>query len=63
MSYKKFAATYSEAVQIGEYDYKQVRTTKVFSYNDSFLRVVEWLESIGVKEPNINSVDISEVEE
>ena len=60
---KKFAATYSEAVQIGENEYKQVRTTKVFSYRDSFLKVIEWLESIGVKGPNINSVDISEVTE
>ena len=63
MKCKKFAATYSEAVQIGEYEYKQLRTTKVFSYEDSFLKVIEWLESIGVKDPDINSVDISGVDE
>lgn len=60
---KKFAATYSVAVQIGEYEYKQIRTTKVFSYEDSILKVVEWLESIGVKNPDINSVEISGVDE
>lgn len=59
---KRFAATYSDVVQIGENEYKQVRTTKVFSYRDSFLKVIEWLKSIGVKDPNVNSVDISEVE-
>jgi hypothetical protein len=63
MKNKKFAATYSEAVQIGEYEYKQLRTTKVFSYSDSFLNVIDWLKSIGVKNPSINSVDISEVSE
>lgn len=60
---KKFAATYSEAVQIGEHEFKQVKTTKVFSYRDSFLKVIEWLESIGVKNPDINSVEISGVDE
>lgn len=60
---KKFAATYSEAVQIGEHEFKQVKTTKMFSYGDSFLKVIEWLESIGVKEPDINSVEISGVDE
>ena len=63
MKNKKFAATYSEAVQIGEYEYKQIRTTKVFSYRDSILNVIDWLKSIGVKNPSINSVDISEVSE
>lgn len=63
MKCKKFAATYSEAVQIGEYEFKQIRTTKIFSYRDSVLKVIEWLESIGVKNPDINSVEISEVDE
>lgn len=60
---KKFAATYSESVQIGEYEFKQARVTKVFSYRDSFLKVIEWLKSIGVKDPDINSVEISGVDE
>lgn len=63
MKDKKFAATYSEAVQIGEHEYKQIKTTKIFYYSDSFLRVIEWLESIGAKNPDINSVDISGVDE
>ena len=63
MKSKKFAATYSECVQIGEYEYKQLRTTKVFSYGDSFLNVIDWLKSIGVKNPSVSSVDISEVSE
>lgn len=60
---KKFAATYSEPFQVGEHEHRQIRMTKVFSYRDSFLKVIEWLKSIGVKNPNINSVDISEVDE
>jgi len=63
MKLKKFAATYSEAVQIGEFEFKQIRTTKVFSYRDSILGIMEWLESIGVKNPDINSVEISGVDE
>lgn len=61
-SHKKFAATYSECVQIGTDEFKQVKKTKVFLYGESFVNVMEWLESIGVKNPTLNSVDISEVD-
>lgn len=60
---KKFAATYSECVQIGIDEFNQVRTTKVFSYSDSIQDVMGWLLSIGVKEPHITSVVISDVSE
>lgn len=59
----KFVATYSQAVQIGEYEFGQVRTSKVFNYTDSLSEVMDWLEYIGVKEPTLNSVDISELDE
>lgn len=58
---KKFAATYSEAVQIGEYEFKQVRVTKVFSYDNSVLDVIKWLESLNVRGASLNSVTLSEV--
>lgn len=58
---KKFAATYSEAVQIGEHEFKQVRVTKVFSYDNSVLDVIKWLESINVRGASLSSVTISEV--
>lgn len=59
----KFAATYSECVQIGEYEYHQVRTTKVFDYSQSINDVMDWLVSLGVKSPQITSVTISDVSE
>ena len=60
---KRFVATYSQAVQIGEYEFRQVRTSRVFNYSDSFSVVMGWLEHIGVKEPALSDVDISEVSE
>lgn len=60
---RQFAATYSEAVQIGECEWAQVRTTKVFSYSDSIHSVMIWLESLGVKSPSIASVVISDVDQ
>ena len=60
---KKFAATYSEPVQIGENEFLQVRTTKVFCYSESINSIMSWLESLGVKEPGITSVAISDVSE
>lgn len=58
---KQFAATYSEAVQIGQDEWAQVRTTKVFYYSDSFELVMDWLREMGVKNPTISSVVISDV--
>lgn len=59
----KFAATYIKCVQIGEYEYHQVRTTRVFDYSHSISDVMDWLVSIGVKNPHITSVIISDVSE
>lgn len=58
---KMFAATYSECVQIGECEYKQIHLTKVFSYDKSISEIIDWLKSLNVKNPDINSVTISEV--
>lgn len=58
---KKFAATYSECVQVGEYEFKQIHLTKVFSYENSISEVVDWLKSLNVKNPDLNSVTLSEV--
>lgn len=58
---QRFVATYSQAVQVGEYEFRQVRVSKVFNYTDSISEVMDWLEFIGVKEPTLNSVDISEL--
>lgn len=60
---KRFVATYSQAVQIGEYEFRQVKTSRVFNYSDSFNDVMGWLKCIGVKEPTLSSVDISEMDE
>lgn len=60
---RRFAATYSEAVQIGESEWQQVRTTKVFCYSDSLELVMSWLASLGVKNPSLSSVTLSEVDE
>lgn len=51
-----FTAIYSEPVQIGPDEWKQVRSTKEFSYNSTMNEVMDWLKCLGVKEPDINSV-------
>lgn len=54
---ERFIATYKAAVQISYDDYRLVATSKVFSIDDLFTKIVEWLKVLGVKNPKITDVD------
>ena len=59
---KKFAATYSTTVQISYDDFTVHRTTKVFDNSQSMQDVLDWVESLGVRNPDINSVILSDLD-
>lgn len=60
---ERFIATYKAAVQISYDDYRLVATSKVFSIDDSFTKIIEWLKVLGVKTPKITDVDFSYLDE
>ena len=58
----RFIATYREAVQIGPDDFKMVATSKEFIKENNFIDVFTWLESLGVKNPTITSLEFSDLD-
>ncbi len=59
---KKFAATYTETVQVSYDDFKLVRTTKIFDNSQSMQDVLIWVESLGHRNPDITDVIFSAVD-
>ena len=59
----KFAATYTTCEQISPDDFNTVRVTKIFDISQSVQEVLEWVKSLGVRDPDINSVDFSALAE
>ena len=56
----KIVATLSESVQVGENDFRQVRTSRVFSCNRSINEIISWARSQGIGCATINDVELSE---
>ena len=56
---KKFAATYTTCVQISPDDFKTERITKVFDNSQSMQEVLDWVESLGHRNPDVTDVIFS----
>lgn len=56
----KVVATLSAPVQIGVDEWKQVRTSRVFSADRSIANMLTWAESEGIKSPTINDLTLSD---
>lgn len=59
----KFVATYTSCVQIGIDTFTDNSISKVFDYSKSIQDVMDWLSSIGVKNPTLSDVRLSELME
>jgi len=56
---KDFIVTYGEAVQVSSDDYSYIRTIKIFKEDASLSDILNWLKSLGVRQPCITMVDFS----
>ena len=63
MSNKKFVVTHSDYVRVNPEEFRLERTSKVFSDTSSIGDILEWLRSMGVKQPRITGVDFSDLDE
>lgn len=59
----KFVATYTSCVQVGIDTFTDKSVSKVFDYSAPMQNVMDWLESIGVKNPTLSDVRLSELME
>lgn len=59
----KFVATYTSCVQVGIDTFNDKSVSKVFDYSKSMQDVMDWLGSIGVKNPTLPDVRLSELME
>lgn len=57
----KFVATYTTCAQVGENSWQEYKMSKVFDYVQPLSDVMMWLESLGVKEPNLSCVELSDL--
>lgn len=60
---KKHVITYGEAVQVSADDYRFIRTSKVITEQTNVYDILEWLKSLGAKEPDLTMVDFSSLDE
>ena len=56
---KEHIITYGEAVQISYDDYRFIRTSKIITEETNVYDILEWLKSLGVKEPDLTMIDFS----
>jgi hypothetical protein len=56
---KEHIITYGESVRVSCDDYRFVRTSKVVNENTTVCDMLEWLKSLGVKEPNLTMLEFS----
>lgn len=59
----KFVATYTSCVQVGMDTFTDHGISKVFDYQAPMQDVMDWLGSIGVKNPTLSDVRLSELME
>lgn len=59
----KFVATYTSCVQIGIDTFTDNSVSKVFDYQAPMQDVMDWLGSLGVKNPTLSDVRLSELME
>ena len=59
----KFVATVTGCVQVGENEYKTVKDSRVFDYNQPFQEVIDWARRYIKIEPVINFIEISHLHE
>lgn len=59
----KFVATYTSCVQVGIDTFTDKSVSKVFDYSKSMQDAMDWLTSIGVKNPTLLDVRLSELME
>lgn len=57
----KFVATYTSCVQVGIDTFTDKSVSRVFDYQASMQDVMDWLSSIGVKNPTLSDVRLSEL--
>lgn len=57
----KFVATYTTCAQVGENSWQEYKRSKVFDYVQPLSDVMMWLESLGVKEPNLSCITLSDL--
>lgn len=60
---KDHIITYEEAVQISDNDYRLIRTSKVITKETSAYDMLEWLNRLGVKDPDLTMIDFSVLDE
>lgn len=56
---KEHVITYGESVQVSYDDYRFIRTSKVITEQTNVYDILEWLKSLGVKDPDLTMVDFS----
>jgi hypothetical protein len=56
---KGHVITYGEAVQVSCDDFRFIRTSKIITEETSVYDMVEWLKSLGVKDPDLTMIDFS----
>ena len=56
---KAHIITYGESVQVSCDDYRFVRTSKFVNESTTVYDMLEWLKSMGVKEPSLTMLDFS----
>lgn len=59
----KFVATYTSCVQVGIDTFTDKNVSKVFDYSKSMQDIMDWLTSIGVNNPTLSDVRLSEIME
>jgi hypothetical protein len=57
---EKIVVTVSQPVQIGMDEWKQKRTSKTFSIDDSIADMLIWAQNLGFKNPEISDLQFSE---
>lgn len=58
---KQFVATYGESVQVGTDEYKYIRTSKIVTEETNVYDLLEWLRSLGCREPSLALIDFSDL--
>ena len=56
---KEHVITYGEAVQVSSDDYRFIRTSKIITEETNVYDILEWLKSLGVKDPDLTMIDFS----
>lgn len=59
----KFVATYTSCVQVGIDTFTDKSVSRVFDYQAPMQDVMDWLGSIGVRNPTLSDVRLSELME